>query len=244
MTLAEFARARADRDLAVLEGFHALKHALRFGATVRHVAAVDPEQLERLAADLAPDLLGRFRELARPVPRDAFRQLSKNPVRTEVIAIAERPSVDVAAVLRASLPDPIVFLEDPRNLGNVGAVIRVAAAAGAAAVLTDGVSDPWDPAAIRGSAGLHYALPVARTDVAALTGRPLVALDPDGVEISPAAIPDRAVLAFGTERDGLSPALLERADVRVRIPMRPDVSSLNLATSVAITLYSRRWMTA
>ncbi|WIM94259.1 TrmH family RNA methyltransferase [Actinoplanes oblitus] len=242
MTPAELTQARADRGLAVLEGFHALKHALRFGATVRTVLAVDPEQLESMAAGLAPDLLGRFRELARPVSRDDFRRLSRNPVRTEVIAVADRPPVDVAAVLRATSAEPIVLLEDPRNLGNVGAVIRVAAAAGAAAVLTSGVSDPWDPAAIRGAAGLHYALPVARIDVAALTGRPIVALDPDGVEISPAAIPDRAVLAFGTERDGLSAELLSRADVRVRIPMRADVSSLNLATSVAITLYSRRWM--
>ncbi len=46
------------------------------------------------------------------------------------------------------------------------------------------------------------------------------------------------VLAFGTERGGLSPALLARADRRVRIPMRPGVSSLNLATAVAVVLYS------
>jgi TrmH family RNA methyltransferase len=285
MTTTEFTQARADDGRAVLEGFHALKHALRFGATILRVAAVDPEHLEQLAAELAPDLLGRFRELASPVSRDEFRLLSRNPVRTEVIAIAERPVIDTEAVLHDVSAPPIVFLEDPRNLGNVGAVIRVAAAAGAAAVLTDGVSDPWDPAAIRGSAGLHYALPVAKAalhsalpvakadprnavpaakadprnavlaakadprnavpaakaDPHTLGHRPLVALHPDGVEISPQAIPDRAILAFGTERDGLSPALLDRADVKIRIPMRPGVSSLNLATSVAITLYSRSW---
>ncbi|MFB6240546.1 MAG: TrmH family RNA methyltransferase [Gemmatimonadota bacterium] len=51
---------------------------------------------------------------------------------------------------------------------------------------------------------------------------------------------NRAVLAFGTERHGLSPDLLDRAERRVRIPMREGVSSLNLAVSVAVALYARR----
>ena len=52
-----------------------------------------------------------------------------------------------------------------------------------------------------------------------------------------AADPD-AVLAFGSERHGLGAGLLGRADVRVGIPMRPGVSSLNLATAVAVVLYA------
>jgi TrmH family RNA methyltransferase len=51
--------ARSDPDLAVLEGFHALKHALRFGAVVEAVVATDLDDLERLARELAPDLAGR-----------------------------------------------------------------------------------------------------------------------------------------------------------------------------------------
>jgi TrmH family RNA methyltransferase len=65
-----------------------------------------------------------------------------------------------------------------------------------------------------------------------------VALDPAGEEAG--ALPASATLAFGTERDGLSPGLLARADLRVRIPMRPGVSSLNLATAVAVALYMVR----
>jgi TrmH family RNA methyltransferase len=128
-----------------------------------------------------------------------------------------------------------VLLEDPRHLGNVGAVVRVAAAASAAAVLTTGARDPWEPAALRGSAGLHFALPVGRVD-APPRDRPLVALDPEGGPL--ADLPADAVLAFGTERHGLSAALLERADARATIPMRPGVSSLNLATAVAVALYA------
>jgi RNA methyltransferase, TrmH family len=68
--------------------------------------------------------------------------------------------------------------------------------------------------------------------------RPLIALDPDGDPLGP--VDPRAVLAFGTERDGLSDELLARADRRLALPMRPGVSSLNLATAVAAVLYSVR----
>ena len=70
--------------------------------------------------------------------------------------------------------------------------------------------------------------------------RPLVAIDPGGEDLAPGVLPPRAILAFGTERYGLSAALLERADARVGIPMREGVSSLNLATSVAAVLFSQR----
>jgi TrmH family RNA methyltransferase len=232
-----FAAARADERLAVLEGFHALKHALRFGAEVELVAAADPETLERMADELAPDLAGRFRALAQAVEPDALARLAPRVPRTEVVAIARRSTFDPTRLGAG----PVVLLEDPRDLGNVGAVVRVAAAAEAAGVVTTGTHDPWDPAALRGSAGLHWALPVAR--VAAgfeAPGRPLLALDPEGEPLDPAALPRDAVLAFGTERHGLSDALLARADGRLRIPMRAGVSSLNLATAVAAVLFAAR----
>jgi TrmH family RNA methyltransferase len=134
----------------------------------------------------------------------------------------------------------VVLLEDPRNMGNVGACVRVAAAAGAAAVLTTGENDPWLPDAVRGAAGLHFALPVAAVESLPESDRPLLALDPDGEELRPGMLPPRAVLAFGTERHGISSELLDRADARVAIPMREGVSSLNLATSVAVVLFAAR----
>jgi RNA methyltransferase, TrmH family len=79
-------------------------------------------------------------------------------------------------------------------------------------------------------------------DAGAAAG-PLLALDPDGERFDPSTLPAGAVLAFGTERDGLSDELLARASGRVRIPMRAGVSSLNLATSVAATLFAWRLAT-
>ena len=199
-------------ELVRIEGFHALKHALRFGAEIVDLEG-DVHEVGKLAEQLAPDLT---------IP----------PMRpgTELVALARRPHYDLEAAL--ARPGPVIYLEAPRRLGNLGAAIRVAAAADAAAVLT--TADPWHPVAVRGAAGLQFAIPVLRVD-APPPGRPLVAVDPGG-ELRPA--PKDAMLAFGSERHGLSDELLQQADARIRIPMRAGVSSLNLATAVAAVLYS------
>jgi TrmH family RNA methyltransferase len=238
-----FGRARRDPSLAVLEGFHPLKHALRFGANLLEVVSADTSELDRLAALLAPDLNARLRALAREVDPSVFAQLSPLAPPTGVIGLAERPTIDPAALLADRQLSPVVLLEDPRDLGNMGACVRVAAAADVAGVLTTGSHDPWHPDALRGAAGLHYALPVARIEqleILQMSDRPLLAVDPDGDPLDPATLPPRAVLAFGTERYGLSPELTARAEARVSIPMRPGVSSLNLATSVAAVLFAWR----
>ena len=223
-----FRAARRDEGLVVLEGFHAVKHAVRFGAELVRVVAREGADLAGMAARLAPDVALEPEWVGGGV----FRALVPVSPRTGVVALARRPVVEVP-VARAA---PAVVLEDPRDLGNVGACVRVAAAAGASAVLTTGSKDPWSPEALRGSAGLHFALPVARVE--RVEGRPLLALDPDGDP--PGAIPDDAILAFGAERAGLSADLLARADARIALPMRAGVSSLNLATAVSAVLYAWR----
>lgn len=233
-----FRAARRNRELAVLEGFHALKHALRFGAEVEEAVASRPEELDRLASELAPDLAGTLERRTRRVDGDVLAQMVPHAPHTGVVAIARRPLVDLAAALADERQAPVVLLEDPRTMGNMGACVRVAAAADAAAVLTTGDNDPWRPEALRGAAGLHYALPVARVESLPTGDRPLVAVDPDGEAIGPGELQPRSILAFGTERYGLSDELLERADARLAIPMRGGVSSLNLATAVAAVLYS------
>ncbi len=231
--------ARRDPGLAVLEGFHALKHALRFGAEVLEAVAADREELAELAAELAPDLLDTLAERTAPVRPEVLAELAPQAPRTGVVAIARRPEVDLPALLAARRPGPLVLLEDPRTMGNMGACVRVAAAADAAGVLTIGSNDPWQPDALRAAAGLHFALPVLGVEQLPPSDRPLIAIDPGGADLSPAELPPRAILAFGTERYGLSEALLERADARLGIPMRTGVSSLNLATAVAAVLFAQ-----
>jgi len=232
MQLADVARARRDPALVVLEGFHAIKHATRFGGELLGVWTADAAALAELAARLAPDV-----RLAASVV--AAGELAAVVPRAQVVAVARRPrQPDPDGILAAPGPEPVILLEDPRHLGNLGAAVRVAAAAGAAGVLTTGRQDPWHPDALRGSAGLHFALPVARSRTVRCGDRALIALDPDGAPLRAGSVPPRAVLAFGTERDGLSDALLARADARLALPMRPGVSSLNLATAVAGTLFA------
>ena len=238
-----FGRARRDPALAVLEGLHPLKHALRFGADVLEAVTSDAAELERLAGALAPDLGDRIRALVREIDPQVFEQLAPLTPSTGVMALAARPTIEPRDVLADPRPTPVVVLEDPRDLGNMGACVRVSAAADVAGVLSTGSHDPWHPDALRGAAGLHFAVPVARLERLALlreSGRPLLALDPDGQPLEPSQLPARAVLAFGTERHGLSRELLESADARVSIPMRAGVSSLNLATSVAAVLFAWR----
>jgi len=154
----QFAAARRDDSLVVLEGFHTLKHAIRFGADVLTVVATDPAPVLRLAAELAPDVAAAIGERLRTVPAEVFARLAVPAPPTGVLAIARRPPVDPAAVLGDPSPLPVVLLDRPRHPGNLGAVIRVGAAAGTAGVLTTGTIDPWHPAVLRGSAGLHFAM--------------------------------------------------------------------------------------
>ncbi len=235
-----FRAARRDAELAVLEGFHPLKHALRFRAELCAIVTRDLSELEQLAEQLGPDVRAAISERATAVPPGVFEQLSPGAREVGVITLALRPVITPEHILTLPQQAPVVLLESPTHLGNVGAVVRVAAAAGAAAVITTGTQDPWHPSALRGSAGLHFAIPVVRTDNYTIPGRPLIALDPEGDDLELASIPSNAVLAFGSERSGLSDELLGRADARVRIPMEAAVSSLNLSTAVAVVLYASR----
>ena len=237
---ARYQSARHDPSLVVLEGFHALKHALRFGATVLEATTTDPAAILSLAESLAPDLVPALPALLTEVSPEEFAGLAPSAPSTPVVALARRPALTAATVLAAPGPGPVVLLDRPNHLGNLGAVVRVAAAAGAAGVLVTGERDPWHPAAVRGSAGLHFAVAVARLSGPLPGGRPLIAVDPAGESLWQAAFPPRALLAFGGERRGLGPDLLGAADRRVAIPMEPGVSSLNLATAAAVVLFEAR----
>lgn len=219
---------------------HALKHALRFDAKIEAAYTDDLEALVRLAETLAPDIAVQLKTLVQVLPAGVFAALAPKVPETGVLALARRPSIDAAAVLEAEREAPAIWLDDPAHFGNIGAVVRVAAAAGASAVFSSGRQDPWDPAALRGSAGLHFALPVVNIEGPPRKCGPLIAIDPEGDPFRPEAIPAHSLLAFGSERHGLGSDILASADQRIALPMRPNVSSLNLATAVSAILYAWR----
>lgn len=227
--------ARRDPARVVLEGVHALKHALRFGASVDRVLSPDPDGLRHLLRRLAPDVTV-------PVPIEAvdtatWQALTRGGLPSPSLAIAARPDDGLDVVLAVDDGRPVVLLDHPTHLGNVGACVRVAAAADAAGVVVRGRSDPWHPTAVRGGAGLQFAVPVGRRDHLPTGPRALVAVDPGGMPYREVDVPPGAILAFGTERHGLGDDVREVAHLVVAIPMRAGVSSLNLATAVAVLLH-------
>lgn len=223
----------------LLDGFHALKHALRFGAEVPMAVTTDRPAALALAGELAPDVRETLDALLTEVPEDVYRSFVPRPHPTAVAALAVRPAreANLARLGHTPRSAPVVVLDNPRNLGNAGAVIRLAAGFGVTGVVTTGTLDPWHPTVVRAGAGLHFATAVERLTVEELPPGPVFALDPEGDDIRGLKLPDDAVLAFGSERSGLSAELRARTDHLVALPMRPQVSSYNLATSVAMTLY-------
>lgn len=235
-----FYAAYQDPALAVLEGFHPANHALRFGAELRLAVTYDRQKLLAIAERLAPDTLPALERAVRVVEQDQFVKLCPRSLSSPLLSIAERPPGDIT---RAFVPSgrPVVYLETPRNPGNVGAVIRVAAAADVEAVVVSGQVDPWSPVVLRSGAGLQFAVAVGNAELPASTGRPIVTVDAGGEPIRSDLDPD-SILVVGGERYGVSPAVRDRAERSVALPMRPGVSSLNLATAVSALLYS--WKTA
>ncbi|MGD3105358.1 TrmH family RNA methyltransferase [Streptomyces sp. YGL11-2] len=223
----------------LLDGFHAVKHALRFAADVRLAISSDKGSVLALAEELADDLTDRIDDLVTEVPAETYRDLVPRVHPTHVAALAVRPGLrrNLDDLSRAPRQAPVVVLENPRNLGNVGAVVRLAAGFGATGVVTTGDMDPWHPNVVRAAAGLHYATAVEGLPLDDLPPGPVYALDPEGDDIRSVVLPDDALLAFGSERHGISPELRKRATRLVALPMRPQVSSYNLATSVAMALF-------
>jgi tRNA G18 (ribose-2'-O)-methylase SpoU len=163
------------------------------------------------------------------------------------LAMAERP---VVPLLRAdALPGPrLLVLEGVNNPDNIGGLFRNAAAFGVdLVVLGPACGDPLYRKAVRTSMGATLHVPFAQAGAwpdallrLRTAGVHLVALTPAASATTLEHVPRRAApraLLLGNEGMGLSDAALAAADVRVRIAMRGNVGSLNVATAAAVALY-------
>lgn len=174
-------------------------------------------------------------ERGRNITPEAFDSIAETRNSQGVVGLFERPPSDSAAILAAQ--DTIaVALDAVQDPGNVGTIVRLAAAFDAAGVLVmPGCADPFGPKAIRSSAGAILSVPVASItpDELLAAGVPLVATAMTGARVDPPAA--NAVLVFGNEGAGVSSSLLSRAST-LAIPMSGRVESLNVASSAAILL--------
>jgi TrmH family RNA methyltransferase len=166
---------------------------------------------------------------------DVFDALAETKSPQNVIGLFARPlhSLDTLFVRETSI---IVALDGVQDPGNSGTIVRLAAAFDAnGVVLLPGCADAFSPKAIRSSAGAILTVPVVRCSVDELLARgwPVVAAGTRGAIADPPA--QHAILAFGSEGSGLSPALASAART-IAIPMSPRIESLNVAAAAAILL--------
>ncbi len=136
-----------------------------------------------------------------------------------------------------------VVLDRVQDAGNVGTLLRTAAAAGAATVYClRGCAGVWTPKVLRAGMGAHFALALLEDvrweDIEPRLPRPLYATSGQGSR-DLYQLDLRADLSwvFGNEGAGVDPAVLARCDAGVRIPQRVDVESLNVAAAAAVCLY-------
>jgi TrmH family RNA methyltransferase len=137
---------------------------------------------------------------------------------------------------------PTVVLDRVQDAGNVGSLLRSAAALGASQVVAlKGTAALWSPKVLRAAMGAHFALVLHEAAQPALLdtlGVPLVATTPHGGVVLPEAeLPDPCAWVFSHEGQGIGPELLARCGLAVRIPQPGGEESLNVAAAGAICLY-------
>lgn len=236
------AQREPDEGFFLTEGAKTIERALDAGYRPRAFLATErslPSVADAASTDDAPVLL---------VADDLMDTTTGFHVHRGALAsMHRRPLPDLNDVLARAAR--VVVLEDLSDHTNLGAVFRSAAALGFDAVLlTPRCADPLYRRAVRTSMGAVFSLPWTRIpwyegpERLREKGFELVTLTPasDAIELSgvdPQAH-ERLAVALGSEGHGLSDRWLRAADLRVRIPMRAGVDSLNVAAAAAVAFYA------
>lgn len=169
------------------------------------------------------------------VTEEVFDFVSDTKHPQHILGLFERPRSSAAEIL-ARRDTVAVALDGVQDPGNVGTIVRLAAAFDAAGVLhLPGCADPFGPKAIRSSAGAILSVPVAPITARELidSSLPLFAADASGNATDPPS--SNAVLVFGNEGAGVSEELQRHARP-IAIAMSGRVESVNVASSAAILL--------
>lgn len=173
-----------------------------------------------------------------------FDQLDIMPSPSPLLAVVETPRL----ALPASGPDhDLVILDRIQDPGNVGTILRTAAAAGIRTVLTTaGTAACWAPKVLRAGMGGHFVLGIHENipldQLKALVGAlPLAGtVLQDGQSLYATDLRRPLAWVFGNEGEGIDPALQAQLGCRLTIPQDPGVESLNVAASAAVCLFEQR----
>jgi TrmH family RNA methyltransferase len=184
-------------------------------------ARIDPVELLVAGENVEPTLLAEVSTLGHP-PR--------------VLGVFRRDDLP-----RAPVPEIGLALWHVGDPGNVGTLVRSAAALGPAFVaLSEGCADPTGPKALRASMGALFRVPLLAFDDA--PGRRIALVAHGGVPTAELDLSGPTTFVLGAEREGLPESVLATCAERATIPLAPGTESLNVATAGAIALYelSRR----
>ncbi|HEX6969078.1 MAG TPA: RNA methyltransferase [Micromonosporaceae bacterium] len=227
--------------LFIAEGELVLRRAVRAGYRPRSFL-VDAKRVDQLA-----DLTGLGAPVYAATPEVLQRITGFHVHRGVLASFHRRPLPDPEQVLASARS--LAILENLNNHTNLGAIFRGAAALGVDGVLlSPSCADPLYRRSVRVSMGEVFAIPYARLEPwpqalarVRAAGFTVVALTPaaDALPIQrlDAACRARPALLFGAEGSGLSPAAQAASDVRVVIPMRRGVDSLNVAAAAAVAFW-------
>ncbi|MBI4938396.1 MAG: RNA methyltransferase [Nitrosomonadales bacterium] len=234
--LAGSSRLRKKSGQALLDGAHLLAAYLGAGGKPLHVLVNRTATQDAEIAALLNKLPG--------VPQTQlddrlFAELSELKTPSGVLALVALPQPEIPAT-RSRFA---LLLEDIQDPGNLGSLLRSAAAAGCDAVfLSEGCADAWSPKVLRAGMGGHFALSIHEAAdlpavAASFEGMVLAATLAAGNSLYGCDLRGKLAFALGNEGAGLSPALLAAANQRIAIPMPGKTESLNVAAAGAICLF-------
>ncbi len=234
--LAEDGRERRRQGKTLLDGVHLVETWLaRRGAPELLVISEHGLEQGEIGAFLAAH--GGLEVLL--LPDALFKQLSPVDSPTGILALVTLPQVSARP-----LAGSCVVLDGVQDAGNVGSILRSAAAAGISdAILTPGCAQAWSPRVLRAAMGAHCFLEIREQAdaVAALADFPGLALatrlDPGARSLFDVDLAGPVAWLFGNEGAGLSAPLAARATASVLIPMPGAMESLNVAAAAAICLF-------
>jgi len=255
--------AQGDRHAMLLDGPHLVSDALAAQLPIE-LAIVEHEARER-SADLA-HILDRLEAAdVEVVVATAPVMTAVSPVRSRsaLVALARRPAASAARLFVSRTDTPsagssarglsvsrplVVIASDVQDPGNLGAMVRVAEAAGATGLIAAGRSaDPFSWKALRGSMGSALRLPIlvqsvgdALQTVRAYHCTIVAAVPRDGRTPEGTDLTGPTALLIGGEGGGLSQDLIALSEERVSVPMERSVESLNAAVATAVILYEAR----
>jgi len=236
-------KARERASLFVAEGVRTVEELVRSGVPIRG-ALVTQQLLDGPRGNaIVASLEGRGAECT-TVTDEEFRSAAGTENPQGVLAIAEVPARAIGSLGAADLARVLVLdaIQDP---GNVGTLIRTAAALGARTVIAlPGTVDPWNAKVVRGAAGGHFHVTVIMAtlpevlDLLTRANVPLWGADAGGRAVADLRAPQALALAVGNEGAGLSPAVRAAASEIVSLPMAHGVESLNVAVAAGVLLYA------